>query len=58
MARFAFGGASAPLVGLAGAGTMLPFGIVTTVSAALAVVAFVALLRGRTATRALPAAAF
>ncbi|WP_210506347.1 multidrug effflux MFS transporter [Naasia sp. SYSU D00057] len=36
MARFAFGGAAAPLVGVAGAATMLPFGIVTTVSTVLA----------------------
>jgi len=36
MARFAFGGVSAPLVGLAGAAMLVPLGIVTVVSVALA----------------------
>jgi DHA1 family bicyclomycin/chloramphenicol resistance-like MFS transporter len=36
MARFAFGGVSAPLVGIAGAATLIPLGIVTVVSVALA----------------------
>jgi MFS transporter, DHA1 family, multidrug resistance protein len=36
MARFVFGGIAAPLVGIAGAATMLPLGIVTVVSIALA----------------------
>jgi DHA1 family bicyclomycin/chloramphenicol resistance-like MFS transporter len=35
-ARFAFGAVSAPFVGIAGAATMLPLGIVTAVSVALA----------------------
>src|SRR5205085_2718047 len=35
LARFAFGGLSAPLVGLGGAATVLPLGIVTVVSVAL-----------------------
>jgi MFS transporter, DHA1 family, multidrug resistance protein len=43
MARFAFGGVSAPLVGIAGAATLLPLGIVTVVSLALAAVACTAL---------------
>lgn len=51
MARFAFGGVSAPLVGIAGAATMVPLGIVTTVSATLAAGAFAVLLTGRTAQR-------
>jgi DHA1 family bicyclomycin/chloramphenicol resistance-like MFS transporter len=58
MARFAFGGVSAPFVGVAGAATMVPLGIVTTVSVTLAVAAFVMLLTRRTAQRpsAAPAA--
>ena len=36
MARFAFGGLAAPLVGVAGDDTMLPLGIVTVASVALA----------------------
>jgi MFS transporter, DHA1 family, multidrug resistance protein len=51
MARFAFGGMSAPLVGIAGAATMVPLGIVTTVSAALAAAAFAILLARRTAAQ-------
>jgi DHA1 family bicyclomycin/chloramphenicol resistance-like MFS transporter len=46
MSRFAVGGIFAPLVGIAGASTMLPLGMVTTGSVALAVVAF-AVLRPR-----------
>ncbi|TQM10001.1 multidrug effflux MFS transporter [Pseudonocardia kunmingensis] len=42
-ARFAFGGFAAPLVGIAGAATMLPLGIVTVVSVALAAAACAAL---------------
>jgi MFS transporter, DHA1 family, multidrug resistance protein len=49
MARFAVGGVAAPLVGIAGAGTMVPLGVVTTGSVALAVAAF-ALLRTRRTT--------
>jgi len=48
-ARFAFGGVAAPLVGVAGAATMLPLGVVTATAAALAAVAF-ATLRSRTGT--------
>jgi DHA1 family bicyclomycin/chloramphenicol resistance-like MFS transporter len=51
MARFAFGGVSAPLVGIAGATTMLPLGVVTTVPVVLAVGAFTLLLT-RCPTRA------
>ena len=40
LARFAFGGVSAPLIGIAGAGTALPLGIVTVASMALAVGAY------------------
>lgn len=46
-ARFAFGGAVAPLVGIAGALNILPLGIVTTASVLLAAVAGVVLLARR-----------
>jgi MFS transporter, DHA1 family, multidrug resistance protein len=49
MARFGFGGVSAPFVGIAGGAAMLPFGIVTVVSVALAVAAYLTLMTGRTA---------
>jgi DHA1 family bicyclomycin/chloramphenicol resistance-like MFS transporter len=39
-ARFAFGGITAPLVGLAGAGTAVPLGIVTTVAAGASLVGY------------------
>jgi len=58
MARFAFGGVSAPLVGIAGAATMVPLGIVTTVSVTLAVAAFTASLTRRSAQPSLAAPAF
>jgi len=51
MARFAFGGVSAPFAGIAGAATMVPLGIVTAVSVTLAVAAFAALLTPRAARR-------
>ena len=44
-ARYAFGAAAAPLVGMAGAGTMLPLGVVTVVSMVLAFAAYLALVR-------------
>ncbi len=44
LTRFAFGGVAAPLVGLGGAGTVLPLGIVTVGSVVLAVAAFVMLV--------------
>jgi DHA1 family bicyclomycin/chloramphenicol resistance-like MFS transporter len=43
MVRFGFGGISAPLVGVAGAGTVLPLGAVTTVCVILAAAAFAGL---------------
>jgi DHA1 family bicyclomycin/chloramphenicol resistance-like MFS transporter len=46
MARFAFGGVAAPLVGLAGAASILPLGVVTVTSVALAAIA-AALFLGR-----------
>ncbi|KAB8191867.1 MFS transporter [Nonomuraea phyllanthi] len=52
MARFAFGGLAAPFVGLAGAASMLPLGIVTVVSVALAVAACAVLAPRRRARTA------
>ncbi|MFT3877477.1 MAG: multidrug effflux MFS transporter [Propioniciclava sp.] len=45
--RFGFGGIAAPLVGLGGACTVLPLGIVTVVSVVLAVIAQIALVGAR-----------
>jgi DHA1 family bicyclomycin/chloramphenicol resistance-like MFS transporter len=53
LARFAFGGLAAPLVGLGGAATALPLGIVTTVSVALGGTAY-ALLITRARAGAVP----
>ncbi|VXB57865.1 Bcr/CflA family efflux transporter [Microbacterium sp. 8M] len=47
MVRFGFGGVAAPLVGIAGAASILPLGVVTVVSTVLAAVAFAALVRPR-----------
>lgn len=47
MARYGFGGIAAPFVGIAGAATILPLGIVTTVVVVLAACAFVATARPR-----------
>ncbi|WP_374102489.1 MFS transporter [Arthrobacter sp. ISL-65] len=47
LARFAFGGVAAPLVGIGGADNALPFGIVTVVSVAAAA-ACLGLIRART----------
>lgn len=44
-ARFAFGGIAAPLVGVAGAWSILPLGLVTTIAVVAAAVAATALLR-------------
>lgn len=44
-ARFAFGGVAAPLVGVAGALSILPLGLVTTVAVAAAAITATALLR-------------
>ena len=43
MVRFGFGGVTAPLVGVAGAATILPLGIVATASIVLAAAAYLAL---------------
>ncbi|MGW3357557.1 hypothetical protein ACWDFL_19370 [Streptomyces bungoensis] len=48
MARFAFGGLAAPLVGLGGAGTALPLGLVTVACAALALTVHAAGVRPHT----------
>lgn len=45
VARFGFGAVTAPLVGIAGAGTAVPFGVVTLASVLLAVLAYCALVR-------------
>jgi DHA1 family bicyclomycin/chloramphenicol resistance-like MFS transporter len=45
MVRFGFGGVAAPLVGLAGATSILPLGVVTVVSVALAGLAYLLLIR-------------
>ena len=47
MVRFGFGGIAAPLVGVAGAASILPLGLVTVVAVGLSAVAFLALARGR-----------
>ena len=43
--RFGFGGVAAPLVGIAGATSILPLGVVTVASLVLAALAFVFLVR-------------
>ncbi|WP_040784588.1 multidrug effflux MFS transporter [Rhodococcus ruber] len=45
LARFAFGGVTAPLVGLAGPGTAVPLGVVTVIAALLGVGGYVLLRR-------------
>jgi MFS transporter, DHA1 family, multidrug resistance protein len=48
VARYAFGGLAAPLVGLGGAGDAVPLGLVTVASAGLAAIAYAVLIgRGR-----------
>ncbi|WP_347977848.1 multidrug effflux MFS transporter [Microbacterium sp. ProA8] len=47
MVRFGFGGIAAPLVGVAGAASILPLGLVTVVAVGLSAVAFLSLARGR-----------
>lgn len=47
MARFGFGGIAAPFVGVAGALSILPLGVVTTVSAVLAALACILIVRPR-----------
>jgi DHA1 family bicyclomycin/chloramphenicol resistance-like MFS transporter len=46
--RFGFGGIAAPLVGVAGALSILPLGLVTVISVALAAATGILLLRRRT----------
>lgn len=48
MVRFGFGGIAAPLVGVAGALSILPLGITTVVAVLLATAACILLVRGRT----------
>ncbi|MEV6833803.1 multidrug effflux MFS transporter [Streptomyces sp. NPDC051133] len=48
LAQFAFGGVAAPLVGLGGAGTAVPLGLVTAVSAALAAIVYALTIRPHT----------
>ena len=57
MVRFGFGGVSAPLVGIAGATTILPLGIVTVVSVALAGAAYFALAAHPKASASIPSSA-
>jgi DHA1 family bicyclomycin/chloramphenicol resistance-like MFS transporter len=47
MIRFGFGGVAAPLVGIAGAASILPLGVVTVSGVILAAVAFLTLVRPR-----------
>jgi DHA1 family bicyclomycin/chloramphenicol resistance-like MFS transporter len=47
LARFAFGGLAAPLVGLGGADNAVPLGLVTVVSAGLAVIAYAVTSKSR-----------
>jgi len=51
MVRFGFGGIAAPLVGVAGATSILPLGVVTVVATALAAVSFAALALPRGGAR-------
>ena len=57
LARFAFGGITAPLIGLGGADDALPLGLVTVASMTLAVAAYVVCVRrgGRRSSRRTPA---
>lgn len=52
MVRFGFGGVAAPLVGVAGAASILPLGLVTVISVALAAAAFFMLTRRRASAAA------
>jgi DHA1 family bicyclomycin/chloramphenicol resistance-like MFS transporter len=52
MIRFGFGGVAAPLVGVAGAASILPLGLVTVISVALAGAAFLMLGRRRSSAAA------
>ncbi|WP_457101872.1 multidrug effflux MFS transporter [Microbacterium sp. P5_E9] len=57
MARFAFGAIAAPLVGIAGATSILPLGLVTATSIALATIAYATLIAGPSRTQQPPSAA-
>jgi MFS transporter, DHA1 family, multidrug resistance protein len=50
LARFGIGGLAAPLVGIGGSDDALPLGLVTVAATALAVVIYLATIRGRTTT--------
>jgi DHA1 family bicyclomycin/chloramphenicol resistance-like MFS transporter len=54
LARFACGGAAAPLIGVGGADDALPLGIVIVVSMTLAVATYAGLMRGRDHARQAP----
>lgn len=56
MARFAFGAIAAPLVGIAGATSILPLGLVTVTSIALATIAYATLIARPSRTQQLPSA--
>jgi DHA1 family bicyclomycin/chloramphenicol resistance-like MFS transporter len=47
MVKFGFGGVAAPLVGIAGATSILPLGVVTVAAVILAAVAYLGLARHR-----------
>ncbi|MFI6875144.1 multidrug effflux MFS transporter [Streptomyces sp. NPDC050400] len=50
LTQFAFGGLAAPLVGLGGAGTAVPLGLVTVVAAALAALVYAVTIRPHSRT--------
>ncbi|MFJ4167153.1 multidrug effflux MFS transporter [Microbacterium sp. NPDC089698] len=54
MVRFGFGGIAAPLVGIAGAASILPLGLVTVAATVLAAVSFAVLARPRPGSAAAP----
>ena len=54
MVRFGFGGVAAPLVGVAGALSILPLGVVTTVAVILGGMAYVLLARRQASTSSAP----
>ncbi|MDF3311228.1 multidrug effflux MFS transporter [Rhodococcus sp. T2V] len=55
MARFAFGGISAPFVGIAGAAMLLPLGLITAASVALAATAYLIYMCRRNTPNPIPA---
>lgn len=54
LARYAFGGLAAPLVGLGGPDTAMPLGVVTLASTTLAVITYAIALRPRGTSRSRP----